>query len=243
MPAARHLAPYALALAALFAAPALAQEAQKPRPSISVTGTGEASGAPDMAVVRIGVVEEAESAEAALQANSEAMAKVTEALKAAGIAERDLQTSGFSIRPVYANERPQPNAQPSAPEITGYRVENLLTVRIRELQSAGARLDEVVKLGSNRIEGLTFTLDDARPLQAEARKNAVEDASARAKELAEAAGVALGPILSISEQSFGRPQPQMMSMARAEAAGGAVPMEAGEVSVNVQVNMVWEIGE
>jgi len=230
----------ALLAAPVFSQGAFAQQPDEARHTIAVSASGEASGAPDMAVVTLGVVEEAASAEDALSANSAAMAKITEALKGEGIEARDLQTSGFSIRPVYASG--YGSGSDADRKITGYRVENLLRVRIRDLGSAGATLDKVVKLGSNRIEGLSFTLEDPKPLESEARKSAVEDATARAKELAEAAGLTLGPVVSITEQSYGRPQPQMM-MARAESSGGSVPMEAGEVTVSVQVNMVWEINE
>ncbi|MBZ8132185.1 SIMPL domain-containing protein [Afifella sp. IM 167] len=230
----------ALLAAPAFSQGAFAQQPDEARHTISVSASGEASGAPDMAIVTLGVVEEAESAEDALSANSAAMGKITEALKGEGIAARDLQTSGFSIQPVYAGGYPQ-NSDVER-KITGYRVENMLRVRIRDLASAGATLDKVVKLGSNRIEGLSFTMEDSSPLESEARKSAVEDAAARARELAEAAGLTLGPVVSITEQSYGAPRPQMM-MARAESSGGAVPMEAGEVTVSVQVNMVWEIKE
>ncbi|MCF1502577.1 SIMPL domain-containing protein [Afifella sp. H1R] len=239
MPTRRLIAPaLALSLAA-FAAPALAQDGPD-RPQINVSGNGEAFGTADMAVVTLGVSEQAKSAQEALRANSEAMTKVTQALKDQGIADRDLQTSGFSIQPVYEQPRP---GQASERKIVGYRVDNLLTVRIRDLESAGSTLDKVVELGSNRIQNLSFTIDDPKPLEEEARKKAVEDARARAEQLAEAAGITLGPIQSISEQSYGRPQPKMMAMARAQMDEAAVPLEGGEVSVEVQVNMVWGIEE
>jgi uncharacterized protein YggE len=164
-------------------------------------------------------------------------------MKKAGIAPRDLQTSGFNVSPKYSQIRPRPGGERPAPEIVGYTVRNTLSVRIRDLAIAGEILDTAVSLGSNAISGLTFTVAEPKPLQNEARKAAIADALQKAKLYADGAGITLGPIRSISEAGGGRP-PQPMAMARAEAAfDAAVPIEAGELTFRAQVSVVWEIAD
>lgn len=180
----------AAALAAYLALPALPAAAQQqpfPAPRISVTGEGEASARPDMAVLTLGVTREAPTAREALDANSDAMAAVIAAMKAEGVEERDLQTSNFSISPVYVYPRPdQPDQKP---KITGYQVNNTLSVRLRDIAKVGAVLDKAVTLGVNQGGGISFTNDDPSATLTEARKRAVQDAIDKATTLAEAAGV------------------------------------------------------
>lgn len=226
--------------AALLAAPAMAQQnppgQQSPR--ISVTGEGEVAVAPDMAILNLSVLREGETARAALTANSEAMKQVLAALKEAGVAERDLQTSGLSIQPRFAQPGKERNIEP---KITGYSVSNGLTVRVRKLTDAGAILDKAVTLGVNQGGGIVFVKDDLKPTLTEARKLAVADAVARAKTLAEAADIKLGRILTIEEQSnLPRPMPFGGPM-RMAASDASVPLAAGENSYRTQVNVVFEI--
>ncbi|CAH1650620.1 26 kDa periplasmic immunogenic protein [Hyphomicrobiales bacterium] len=226
--------------AALLAAPAMAQQnspAQQP-PRISVTGEGEVSVAPDMAILNLSVLREGETARAALTAANDAMKQVLTALKEAGIAERDLQTSGLSIQPRFAQPGKDRNNEP---KITGYTVSNALTVRVRKLAEAGAILDKAVSLGVNQGGGIVFAKDDLKPTLTEARKLAVADAIARAKTLAEAADIRLGRILEIEEQSgLSRPMPYGAPM-RMAASDASVPMASGENSYRTQVNVVFEI--
>lgn len=233
-----------LAIAAVLLAvpPASAQEAERPR--ISVSGEGEALLSPDMAVVRLAVVREADTAREAMDANNEAMERVIAALKEAGVEDRDLQTSGLSIMPryVYPNEQ---NGE-SRPRITGYQVTNGLTVRIRELDKVGAVLDRSVTLGVNQGGSIIFTNDDPAEALMEARKRAVEDAIAKARTLAEAADVSLGDVLNITERTWGTPPPMPLGakVMRMEAAADAsVPVEAGENSYKVQVDITFGINQ
>ena len=241
-----HLFAPALAGAALIAAAMLpiasatAQEdaARQPTPRISVVGEGEVNVAPDMAILNLTVLREAETARAALSANNDAMKQVLAALKEAGVAERDLQTSGLSIQPRYA----QPGKDRSGePKIAGYSVSNALTVRVRNLTDAGGILDKAVGLGVNQGGGIAFIKDDMKPTLTEARKRAVADAMARARTLAEAAEVKLGKILSIEEQSImPRPVPYGGGL-RMAASDAAVPLAAGENTYRTQVNVIFEI--
>ena len=222
----------------LFAAPlgagaALAQEPAQP--AISVSAMGDATLVPDMATVSLSVVSEADETATALADNSAAMQKVIDALKASGIAEADIQTSDFSLSPKYRQVKDDDGAMSS--EISGYQVRNGLNVKVRDLAKLGSVLDEAVKLGVNNGGGITFSNSDPSAAEDEARREAVSNALAKAETLSEAAGVSLGDILSISEQSS-MPQPVMfradMMMAKAE---GAVPVAAGENTYSVTVNM------
>ena len=227
---------------ALTASAGTAAAQNRPAPRLlSLTGEGEVAATPDMAVLSLGVVSEDRTARQALLANTRAMTALVEAMKTAGVAPRDLQTAGFNVNPKYSRPpRPRQNEPPQAPEIIGYSVRNTLTIRIRDLGSAGEILDQAVSLGSNAISGLTFTVAEPKPLQNAARKAAVADALEKAKLYAEAAGVSLGAIQTISEAGGIRPPQPRAMMARAEA---AVPIEAGELTYRAQVNVVWEIGE
>jgi uncharacterized protein len=230
-----------LAITALAALPALA--ADEPTPRIMVSGEGSASAAPDMALISLTVLREAVTAREALDANNAAMAEVLAAMKTAGIAGKDLQTSGFSIQPKYTYPDPNKTDQPQEPKIVGYTVMNSLGVRVRDLANLGAIIDQSVTLGVNQGGDITFTKDDDTAILEEARKNAMANALAKAKTLTLAAGVTTGRILEISEQSF---QPQPMPMMRAElamakSASDSVPVAAGENSYRVSVNVTFEI--
>ncbi|KRE17482.1 hypothetical protein ASE63_13615 [Bosea sp. Root381] len=226
--------------AAALSVPAMAQQGRaEPTPRISVTGEGEVSLAPDMAILNLSVLREAETAREAVSVGSAAMKQVLAALKEAGIAERDLQTSGLNIQPRYT--QPGPQAKPQAPKISGYAASNSLTVRIRDLSTVGAILDKTVSLGVNQGGDITFVNDDLKPGLAEARKRAVADALERARTLAEAAGVKLGRILAIEERPTRSGPMPLGKVMRAAAADSYVPVERGENNYGTSVNVVVEI--
>jgi len=202
---------------------------------IIVTGEGRSDARPDMATITVGVSSQAVTARAALDDNTARLAKVLDQLKAAGIADRDLQTSGLNLGPVIDY-----SAQGQA-RVTGYQVSNQLTVRVRALDNLGTILDQTVSDGANEFRGLGFALSEPGPAMDAARVGAVKDARRKAEMMAEAAGVKLGKVMSISEQvmhaapiMFARSAPMM-----AEAA--PVPVAEGEVSYTVTVQMEWQI--
>ncbi|MBP1883438.1 SIMPL domain-containing protein [Sinorhizobium mexicanum] len=248
-----HVAAMAAAFAGAFAAAAVADDSNgnksgNARPEgvrgrqalIKVSGEGRATAAPDMAIVQLSVVKDAKTAREALDANNKAMAEVLSALKQGGIAERDLQTSGFAINPQY--NYPQGNDGTNRPpELVGYQVVNGVTVRVRDLSKLGEVLDKSVSLGINQGGGIEFTKDKPDEVITEARKAAVSDAIVKAKVLAEAAGVSLGRLIEISEQaSRPEPVPMVRSMAK-EFAADAVPIATGENAYNVTVNVTFAI--
>jgi hypothetical protein len=228
-----------LALAAAIAFPAVASAAGPDRaPRIIVSGEGEAAIAPDMALLSLSVMREAKTARAALDANNDAMAAVIAAMKAFGIAERDLQTAGIQINPRY-NYTNKPDGGQDA-ELVAYQVTNTLSVRVRDIDKTGEVLDKAVSLGVNQGGGISFTNENPAAAITEARKKAVADAIAKAKTLAEAAGVSVGRVLEITDQTFA-PSPMPISAKTFDAARAAVPVQGGENSYNVQVNVTFEL--
>lgn len=210
--------------------------ADQPRPTITVTGSGEVAAEPDMATVTLGVVHEAKTAAAAMGQTSGATARIIAALRDAGVDKRDMQTSGLSLDPLWANRKYDSD---DAPRIDGFVARNTLSVRVRDMDRLGGVLDQVLQVGANNFQGLTFGVQEPGPLIDAARIDAVQDAARKAALLAEAAGVTLGPVLSMSEGAGAQPRPVMMMEARA----ASVPVAAGEVSLTATVTMVFAIGD
>ena len=220
-----------LTLGLLAATPVLAQSAG---PVIVVTAEGRVEGVPDMASVSAGVTTEGTTAAEALSANNAAMDDVFALLKSNGIADGDIQTSNLSINPMWDNS----SSLNGTPKISGYQATNMVTVRVRDLAGLGEVLDSVVSGGANQLNGLTFGLTDESQALDGARKMAVDEAVRRAKLLASAAGITIGPILSITEGS-GAVDPTPMY--RMEMAKDSVPIAAGQVSSTVTVTVTFGI--
>ncbi|MEL7273628.1 MAG: SIMPL domain-containing protein [Pseudomonadota bacterium] len=214
----------------------------EPKPGrIDVSATASAAVAPDMAVMDLSVIREADTAAEALTVNNAAMAEVLASLKEAGIADKDLQTSNFNIQPRYFYPKRLKNGEQQPPRIVGYQVSNSLTVRLRDLAKLGSVLDRTVRLGVNSGGQVRFTNDNPDAAREQARKNAMAKAMAKAKTLAEGAGVKVGRVLAISERGAAQPRPiarMARSVAKAEA---AVPVASGENSYAITVNVSFEI--
>jgi len=229
---------------ALSATPVFAQEATMSG-NISISGVGEVTAAPDTAFVNSGVTTQGATAREALDANTKAMGELIDTLKAAGIEARDIQTSGFSVSPnyVYSDAR-DANGYQLPPKITGYQVFNNVNVRVRELAKLGSVLDKAVTVGANTINGVSFSVADPSKLYDEARKAAFTDAKAKAQLYAEVAGEELGKIRNINEtQGMGMPVPQMMKASADSLSAGAVPIEGGELSYSINVQVTWDIAD
>jgi uncharacterized protein YggE len=224
----------ALVLILALSGAAAAQVAVPALRTITMGGTGTVKGPPDMADISAGVTTEAPAAAAALTANTAAMNRVFTALEKQGIARRNIQTSNFSVSPNYASRTPN-----EAPRLIGYRVSNQVHVILEDVTKVGTALDALVTAGANQMNGLNFGIKEPAPLLAKARAEAVADARLRAQQYAAAAGVTLGPILSISENGAEPPRPMYRMMAM--AAESSVPVASGEESVFATVTMVWEI--
>lgn len=228
----------AAALAASIVLPAAAMAQQTP-PRIMVVGEGDAAVAPDMALLSLSVMREAKTAREALDANNDAIAAVIAAMKTGGVADRDLQTSNLQINPRYDYVTKPDGTQEG--RLAAYQVTNTLSVRVRDIAKTGDLIDHAVTLGVNQGGNVTFTNDDPAATITEARKRAVADAMAKAKTLAEAGGVSLGRITEMSELSYAPTPMPIEAKAFDAAAPRAVPIQAGENSYKVQVNVTFEL--
>jgi uncharacterized protein len=220
----------------LYARPATAQtSAGVPgMRQVTVVGQGEVKGQPDTATVQIGVETEAPVAKDALAKNTDQAEALQAKLKELGVAEKDIQTSNFSIYPTYGTDGRQ---------ITGYHVANSVIVTIRDLGKAGTLLDQVVQAGANSVNSITFSVDDPKALLNQAREQAMQSAKTQADVLAKAGGAAVGEVLLINENVGTQPPvPLMMAAPAAGAAESkAVPVQPGEQSFTVQVQVTFAL--
>lgn len=200
---------------------------------LTVSGKAEVKAKPDQATLSAGVVTEGKTAAAALAANSRAMNAVFDTLKRLGIPDRGIQTSEISVQPQYPNDSRAPR------RITGYQASNSVTVTLDNIEKLGSALDALVSSGANSLGDISFGLRDPRPLESQARADAVRDAAQKAEGMARAAGVSLGPIVAINEGESSQPVPmrRMAPMALAEA----TPVAAGQETITATVTISWEI--
>jgi uncharacterized protein len=238
-----------LLAASLVPAAASAQQMNGPAPAmapgntlLTVSAEGRATRAPDLAVFNAGVASTGKTAGEALSANAADMNRVIAALKRAGVADRDIQTSNLSLNPVYAEQRRLPDGRvdQSPPKITGYQVSNTVTVRQRNLAEFGKVIDTLVSAGANQVNGPSFEIDNSDAATDEARIDAVGNARARAELYARAAGLKLVRVLTISESGGFSPPRPMYRMA-ADAVAAPTPVAPGEVALNVTVSVQFEL--
>ena len=204
------------------------------------TGEGKVTAVPDMALLRLGIEAEAKTVAKAQRDAAEAMDRVMKALKSNGVSEKDTQTQQFSIYPVRRwldDEKRE--------EVIGYRVTNMLVAKIREIEKAGTIIDAVAEAGGDlaRIENISFTVDDPTPYYKEAREKAIEDAMAKAKQIADVAGIELGKLIYVSEGSVYMPPVRDIYMKGESIAPSPspTPISPGELEFQLIVNMVYEI--
>lgn len=242
--------PIALALAA--AAIPFAAQAHDPASGpvvaagntlLSVTAEGRTARKPDLALFSAGVTTQGKTAASALAENSTAMNRVIAALKQAGIADKDIQTSNLNLNPVYSQPVIGPNGQMEhEPRIVGYQANNTVSVKQRDLRQFGRVLDTLVAAGANQVNGPSFQMDDPDAALDEARTSALKRARARADLYARAAGLRVTRVLTISESGGYAPQPPVM-FARAEIAADAAPtpVAAGQVELTASVSVQFEL--
>lgn len=207
------------------------------RRTVSVSGTGQVSATPDLAIFSLGVQTQAEEASAALAQNSEQMQAVIDTLKEAGVASEDIQTQVIQLSPRYEQPTPQTGAQQGPPELVGFVASNIVEVTVRELDSLGDLLDTAIQAGGNQIQGIRFQVSDPANLYDLAREAAWEDAMHKAEQLAELSNSTLGMVLTINESSR-TPRPVMESAVRTSAAA-AVPIEPGTQTIEIDLQVTW----
>lgn len=227
----------ASAMMGVLMLPALADPT--PPPALTISAMGSASAAPDIAVVTLGVVSEGKTAREALTANAGDMNAVVDTITGAGIDKKDVSTSGLFVEPIYSEPT---KATGGRSTIISYRVTNQLTVRIRDIDTSGALLDKVIAAGANRVNGVSFEIGDRKSLADQAIKAAVAEAKRRAALTAEAAGVQLGPIQSLTAgEEGGRPLFAAMAMKADAAMPASSPVMGGTQEINASATIVYTI--
>jgi uncharacterized protein len=213
------------------------QPPARPEARVVVNGEGSVTVQPDYAQIRAGVTNKAKTVKDATEANTKLMGAITAALRDSGIEQKDIQTSHFSVQPVYAS--PQPNTEP---KLSGFSVSNQLSISIRQIATVGTILDRVIAAGATDVGGVEFLHSDLSKALDQAREAAVADARRKAELYARAAGLELGRVVWITEDP-GFAQPGQMKALR--AAGGLaspVPIAAGEDVLRVQITVGFGTG-
>ena len=210
---------------------------EREAPGITVSGSGTVSGEPDVALVSLGVDAQADSVGEAREEAANAMDAMLDALKEGGVADEDLQTTRFSVQPVYdfSNNRQ---------ELIGFTVSNIVIAKVRSIDDTGDLIDAAIEAGGDlaRVESLTFTIDDPSTLEEDARRMAMDDARAKAAVLAEAGGIELGNPIAISETGGAQPIPFPGAAADAiQDEFARTPIEVGELDVVVNVQVVYSV--
>jgi len=236
-----------LVFASLLLAGAASAQTAQPLPAgpmissdgtlLAVSAQAEARRVPDVATLSAGVVTQAADANAALRANATQMDKVMAAIKAAGIADRDIRTSGINLNPQYKYVENQ------NPTITGYQASNTVDLKVRDIARLGKVLDALVASGANQVNGPSFEIDQPEPVYDEARRDALQKAQARAQMYAKTLGLRVRRIVSISEGGGYRPPMPMpmMAMARAKAESDTA-VAPGETTLSANLDVVFELG-
>lgn len=211
---------------------------------LTVSAEGKSTRVPDIALFSAGVTTQAKTAGAALSQNAAQMNSVIAALKKAGIADRDIQTSNLSVNPVYGNPRVRPDGSTEQePVIIAYQATNQVQVKQRRIDEFGKVIDTLVAAGANQVNGPNFMLDNPEAAQDEARVEAMRKARARADLYAKAAGLRVVRVLTINENGGWAPPPMPVMFARAEMASPKAPspVAAGELEIGANVTVTYEL--
>ena len=216
-------------LIAVVLAPLPLQAAER---LVTVVGEGTVAAVPDMATIRLGVTSQGKSAREASDATARQMTKVIAALKGAGIAERDVQTSHLSLQPQY-----DPNRSGGQVRLIGFQAGNQVTVKIRALDKISGVLDQAIGAGANEMSGIEFIVSDQGKLLDKAREDAIADTRRKAELYARAAGAKVGHVVAISEEGAAAP-PYPMQVLRA---GAPMPVAPGEQTLRAVVTVSYEL--
>jgi uncharacterized protein len=205
--------------------------------TITVSGQGQADVQPDQALVQLGVQNDADTANAALTANSTQMRGLLSAVQQAGVDPADVQTQQVTLSPRYST----PGEAGGTPQLVGYTASNVVQVRVRDLSKLGQLLDSAVRAGSNRLQGIQFVVSNPAKVEAQARQAAWNNALAKAQQLAGLAGTGLGDVLTIDDSSGPSPRP-FMAASVAGPPGAPVPVQPGTQTVESTLQVTWALG-
>jgi len=217
-------------LFALFVAVTALGPARAAEKLVTVTGEGTVAVAPDAAVIRIGVSSQDKTAREASEANAKQMTAVLAAIKDAGIADRDIQTSRLSLQPQYDASKS------GTPRLTGFMATNQVTIKIRDIDRLPVVLDRAIGAGANEMSGIEFVVSEQSKLLDRARDDAIADARRKAELYAQAAGSKIGHVVAITEEgSAAAPRPMQTMRA------SAVPIAPGEQTLRATVTVSYEL--
>lgn len=240
--------PMAAKMAPMMASPAMMEgmnhNSIQPETTLQINAEAKINLAPDIAYITAGVTEERATASEAMSAQSAAMNGVYKALTAAGVAAKDMQTSGLSLYPRYdyIEVKMKDGSSRGEQKLAGYVASNQVTARVRNLDTLGATIDSLVKSGGNTFSGVAFALENDAEIKNQARAQAMKDAIAKAELYASAAGLKVGRIVTITEGYEYAPQPMMMARAEMAMDGAApTPVAGGEVGVTASVSVLFEL--
>lgn len=204
--------------------------------TFTVTGEGNVSVPPDIAVISAGVQAQGNTVKIAQDQLNTAINAVSSAVKKAGVADKDIKTTGYNINPMY-------DYSARTPRITGYQASSNLTIKVRAIDTANAVIDAATAAGANQVGGISFDVDDKTRWQNEARTMAVDDAKKKAAAAAEIAGFSLGKVINYSEDFGNGPRPIPM-LAKADVglgAGAPTQIETGSNEITVTVSLSYQI--
>lgn len=228
----------------LWVAGNLVASAQIVRPDVTLAqpqgltavGHAELKFKPDIAYITVGVVTQARDQADAVKANATRATAVLNALKQAGVADKDIQTQFYGVQPQYDYQ-----AQPAV--LTGYQVTNSVQVTVRDLTKPGQIIDKVSAAGANQVNGVSFDLSDRSKAQSQALSAAVANAKAKVTTIAQAAGVSVGRLISMTEGTVAPVQPVFRAAMRtAAAAQASTPVEEQQITITADVTAVYAIG-
>jgi uncharacterized protein YggE len=209
--------------------------------TLTVSGHGEVSVAPDRAVLRLGAVTQAAKASEAQNQVNQVVQNIIKGIKSLGVADKNIATIDLSIYPVYGNQPPEPQGQTTQPVILGYRASNIIRVEIEKLELLGDVIDAGLDAGANRIEGLSFDLKDDGESRAQALRLATEEADAKADAIARAMGVEIVGIKQISEAGINLVHRPMDSGPVFSARAAATPVHTGQVRIEASLTVSYYI--
>lgn len=216
---------------------------RRPR-EIVVTGNGESTAVPDLAIVRLGATVQAPEANVAQAKVNEIMQSALDAMEKLNIPKRFLKTSRLSLSPVYGNMRPDPADESRGPKITGYRANNTIEVTLEDIDRVGKVIDTGIKAGANELQGVSFSLKNDLAQRSEALTEAAKEAQTKAEVIAKALSLRLGSVSEVNESGVRvMPQNEYFGGARMAMAGAVqTPVQPGEIKVQASVTVHYQIG-
>jgi uncharacterized protein YggE len=204
---------------------------------ITVVGIGKVTGKPDIARVTVGIETQAPSLQTAVDDNKAKMTVLLDTLKKLGLADKDIQTSNYSVYTERVTP-PTPGAEVNTDQMI-YHVTNQVDVIVRDVNQLGDVLDKAVAAGANNIYGVNFSVEDTSKLESDARAKAVADAKSRAESLAQLNGLQLGEVLSVSEVIGGSAYP--MDYGVKGLGGGGTPVQPGELEMSLSIQITYAV--